>query len=99
MDQRFQAAIAAFDALHARDPAHPRALVEAQRLSARVENLAPDASLPLRLAARCQHLERWTVPRESYDAGRLGYLKWRKDLARRHADRAAEVLRSVGYDE
>jgi len=99
VDQRFQAAIAAFDAIHARDPAHPRALLEAERLSACVQALDENASLALRLAARCQHLERWAVPRESYEPGRLGYLKWRKDLARFHADRAAEVLRSVGYDE
>ena len=98
-DTRFQAAIAAFDALHRRDPEHPRALLEAERLSDRVERLEPSASVALRLAARCQHLERWTIARESYEPGRVGYLKWRKDLARFHADRAAEVLRGVGYDE
>jgi hypothetical protein len=98
-DSRFQAAIAAFDAVHVRDPAHPRALQEAERLSACVQRLDENASLALRLAARCQHLERWSVPRETYEPGRLGYLKWRKDLARFHADRAAQILRSVGYDE
>ena len=98
-DPRFQAAIAAFDAIHARDPAHPRALVEAERLSACVQRLDESASVALRLAARCQHLERWSVPRETYPEGRIGYLKWRKDLARFHADRATEILRGVGYDE
>jgi hypothetical protein len=98
-DTRFRAAIAAFDAVHARDPAHPRALLEAERLSACIERLDENASLALRLAARCQHLERWAVPRETYAQGRLGYLKWRKDLARFHADRAAQILRDVGYDE
>jgi len=98
-ETRFQAAIAAFDAVHARDPAHPRALVEAERLSACVLRLDENASVALRLAARCQHLERWSVPRDTYPAGRIGYLKWRKDLARLHADRAAEILRGVGYDE
>ena len=98
-ETRFQAAIAAFDADQARDPAHPRALVEAERLSACVLRLDENASVALRLAARCQHLERWSVPRDTYPAGRIGYLKWRKDLARLHADRAAEILRGVGYDE
>lgn len=106
-DARFAAAIAAFDAAHARDPeqtiaagvSYPRALLEAQRLSACVERLDPGASVALRLAARCQHLERWTVPRQTYPEGRVGYLKWRKDLARFHADRAAQVLLDVGYDE
>jgi hypothetical protein len=98
-DQRFQAAVAAFDAVHATNPRHPRSLDEAKRLSLCVERLDSNASLALRLAARCQHLERWSVPRESYPAGRLGYLTWRKELSRLHADRAEAVLRSVGYDD
>jgi len=30
---------------------------------------------------------------------RPGYLKWRADLKRFHADRAGEILRDVGYPE
>lgn len=30
---------------------------------------------------------------------RPGYLKWRADLKRFHADRAGEILREVGYPE
>jgi hypothetical protein len=36
--------------------------------------------------------------RSSYPEGRVGYLQWRTQLARFHADRAAEILSSVGYD-
>ncbi len=71
----------------------------AQRLSAWVERLAPNASEALRLAARCQHLRRWEIPRESYPAGRVGYLKWREDLKRFHAAEAGKILREVGYDD
>lgn len=105
-ETRFSQAIARFDAIHAEDPtteptgggARPRALVEAERLTAWVEQLAPEASEPLRLAARCQHLGRFRVPRGSYPEGRVGYLKWRKDLGRLHAETAADILREVGYD-
>jgi hypothetical protein len=38
-------------------------------------------------------------PRESYPAGRIGYLKWREDLKQFHAEKAGEILRGVGYDE
>jgi hypothetical protein len=106
-DQRFQAAIAAFDAANAEDPnrelaggaERPRTLLQAERLSAWIERLDANASTALRLAARCQHIERWTIPRDQFPKGRVGYLQWRTQLARYHADRSAEILRSVGFDE
>jgi hypothetical protein len=104
---RLQRALAAFDAENARDPnliavggvERPRELVDTERLAQWVEKLAPDASEPLRLAAHCQHLRRWEIPRSSYAEGRVGYLEWRKALARFHADEAAKILRTLGYDD
>lgn len=95
---RFQDAIARFDAANAQDPRGIE-LPYAQQLSAWVARLAPDASEALRLAARCQHLRRWEIPRESYPVGRVGYLQWREDLKRFHADEAGKILREVGYDD
>jgi hypothetical protein len=95
---RFQDAIARFDSANAQDPRGIE-LPYAQRLSAWVERLAPEASEPLRLAARCQHLRRWEIPRESYPAGRVGYLKWREALKHFHAEGAGKILREVGYDD
>ncbi len=94
----FQEAIARFDATNAQDP-RGLELPYAQRLSAWVDRLAPDASEALRLAARAQHICRWMSPRESYPAGRIGYLKWREDLKQFHADKAGAILREVDYDE
>jgi hypothetical protein len=95
---RFQEAIARFDAANAADP---RGIEQpyAQRLSGWVERLAPDASEELRLAARAQHICRWMIPRESYPAGRIGYLKWREDLKHFHAQKAGEILRELGYED
>src|SRR6187551_2520139 len=103
---RFQAAISAFDDANAEDPhalevaggKRPRELVDAERLSVWVERLAPDASEALRLAARCQHIRRWQIPRESYPAGRVGYLQWRTQLGRFHADTATRLLEGLGYE-
>ncbi|KAF6766925.1 Protein of unknown function DUF4202 [Kalmanozyma brasiliensis GHG001] len=53
----------------------------------------------LRLAARCQHLERFLTPRSSYPDGKAGYLKWRRDLYKIQADRAKELLLQSGVDE
>jgi hypothetical protein len=104
--ERFHRAIAEFDRLNAEDPVledspsgkRPRLVLQAERLSSWVERLEPNASEPLRLAARCQHLERFRSPRESYPEGRTGYLRWRTELGRFHAERAATVLGELGYD-
>jgi hypothetical protein len=71
----------------------------AEQLERWVHRLATPPSTALLLAARCQHLMRWRIPRGDYDQGRIGYLKWRKDLAKMHADAATEVLRDVGFDD
>jgi len=106
-DTRFERATAEFDRRNAADPvtelagsaARPRLLLQAERLVAWVERLEPEASEALRLAAHCQHLERWLIPRTDFPEGRVGYLTWRTRLGRFHAERAAEVLRAVGYDD
>ena len=53
----------------------------------------------MRLAARCQHLCRWQIPRANYPPTRAGYLKWRADLKKFHAQRAGDILRETGYDD
>jgi hypothetical protein len=104
---RFAAALCRFDEENSHDPnsemvagvAHPRELIYAQWLTDWLLKLSPHASEELRLAARCQHLCRWKIPRDSYPMTRPGYLKWRADLKRFHADHAAEILREVGYPD
>jgi tRNAThr (cytosine32-N3)-methyltransferase len=92
------------DAAHSADPhraADGRAaeLVYAERMESWVGRLVPEAPPVLRLAARCQHLERWSVPRTSYPEGKAGYLAWRKSLYHRQADRARELLRQAGVPD
>ncbi|HUJ43587.1 MAG TPA: DUF4202 domain-containing protein [Opitutaceae bacterium] len=89
------------DAAHGHDPqrtaaGRPAELVYADRVEAWVLRLQPDAPPRMRLAARCQHLERWSVPRTSFPAGQAGYLAWRKLLYQRQADRARTLLRQAG---
>lgn len=104
---RFASALARFDRANAEDPRRdpidgepqPRELVYAQRMTAALDRFSPGAPEAVRLAARCQHIRRWTVPRDRYPAGREGYRRWRADLGRFHAETAGEILREVGYDE
>ena len=56
-------------------------------------------SVPLRLAARSQHVQRWQIPRSSYPMNKSGYRNWRTQLNQFHAKTAADVLRQVNYDE
>jgi hypothetical protein len=103
----FGAAIAAIDAANASDPytvvvdgvTRPKEQAHAQMMTAWVERLDPDASEAQLLAARAHHLRRWVVPRSDYAEGRAGYLKWRADAKRRHADEVADILRGCGYTD
>ena len=89
------------DAAHAADPnrtanAEPAELVYAERMERWVARVVPDASPLLRLAARCQHLERWSVPRTTFPEGKAGYLAWRKSLYTKQAERARALLQQAG---
>jgi hypothetical protein len=104
---RFDDAIRGFDDANAEDPVLervegedlPKELVYGRRMSRWLERLAPDAPESVKLAARAQHIRRWEVPRDTYPEGRAGYLKWRTDLHKRHADIAATILQDAGYDD
>jgi hypothetical protein len=77
------------DAANAADPEaaidgevpHPAALLYGRRMSAELVGFCPDASEHLRIAPE----------------GREGYLTWRRDQGRFHADRVAGLMREAGY--
>ncbi len=89
------------DAAHAADPKRTAdgtaaEFVYADRMESWVARLVPAATPLLRLAARCQHLERWSVPRTTFPEGKAGYLSWRKSLYVKQAARAKELLLQAG---
>lgn len=89
------------DAAHAADPnrtldGRAAEQVYADRMEQWVAKLVPGAAPLLRLAARSQHLERWSVPRASFPMDRPGYLRWRKSLYTKQAERARELLQQAG---
>jgi len=89
------------DAAHAADPARTadgRAaeLVYGERMEAWVARLVPTAPAHLRLAARCQHLERWLVPRATFSLDKPGYHAWRRSLYTKQAERARGLLLEAG---
>jgi len=106
-NERFARATAAFDAANREDPnretvdghARPKELLYAERLTAMLTRFAPEATEPLQLAARCQHVERWKIPRADYPMTRAGYERWRSRLREYHAERAGAILHEAGYDD
>ncbi|MCC7252260.1 DUF4202 domain-containing protein [Hyphomicrobium sp.] len=102
---RLSKAIAGIDAANGRDPNRvpldgaevPAELVYGQRMSAMLARVYPNASEALQLAVRAQHIRRWEVPRSTYPMDRPGYLRWRKELGRKHAEWAGEILAASGY--
>lgn len=104
---RFNQAIAAFDDLNRQDPATeifegkacPKELLYAERMTDMLKRYRPDASEALRLAARCQHIQRWKISRASYPMTKAGYYQWRNALKSLHAQIAQQVLADAGYDE
>lgn len=105
-ESQFELALKKFDAANAEDPnvetvdgvKQPHELIDARRLHAWVLKLCPGASEALQLAARCQHIQRWKIPRDSYPRTRAGYLRWRTELKGFHAETAGRLLREAGCD-
>jgi hypothetical protein len=103
---RFEQAIARFDEENSRDPSQvaadgiavPRELFMARELTRWVAELRPNASEPLRLAARCQHVCRWQVPRSQFPMDKPGYHRWKNHLKQFHAETAGRILEECGYD-
>jgi tRNAThr (cytosine32-N3)-methyltransferase len=89
------------DAAHAADPVRttdgrPAELVYADRIEAWTARLVPEVSPLLRLAARSQHLERWSVPRATYPMDKAGYYAWRRSLYTKQSERARALLQEAG---
>jgi hypothetical protein len=99
-----EAALAAMDRVSDEDPSRVEhegrsigaALLYAMRMSACLASLEPQAGDALTLAVRAQHLGRFRLPRSAYPEGRVGYLSWRAEQARRHAALATEIITGAG---
>lgn len=104
---RFAKAIAAFDDYNLNDPnkeefderIFPKELLYAQRMTAKLDAFAPDADEHVKLAARCQHIGRWEIPRNNYPMNKKGYLQWRNDAKIHHAKIAGGILTACGYEQ
>lgn len=93
------------DAQNAQDPnseisqsqSHPKELLYSNRMYIKLMEFEPNASEAVQIAAKAQHICRWKIARDSYPMDRVGYLTWRGDLKKFHAETTAAILEKVGY--
>ena len=98
---RLAAVLAAIDAANAADPkiedGQPAARLYGERMSAMLAAFLPQASELVQIAARGQHIERWTLPRADYPEGKAGYYAWRNAAKKMHAERIGGLMADAGY--
>jgi hypothetical protein len=103
MFNRLQCTLQAIDAANARDPTdeagEPAEFLYGRRMSEALAAFAPDATDPLRIAVRGQHIERWLSPRRVFPEGKAGYFAWRNAAKKRHAERLGQIMAACGYGE
>jgi hypothetical protein len=107
MTEKLQKAFGLFDEYNARDPhresvngkTFPKELLYGQRMTERLNKYLPLAPEYLQLAARCQHIGRWEIPRNTYPMDRKGYLQWRSAEKFHHVAVAEPMLVQCGYDD
>ncbi|MEX2513116.1 MAG: DUF4202 domain-containing protein [Cyclobacteriaceae bacterium] len=106
-ENRFKKTISDFDEINAGDPhlevvngqSRAKEWIYGIRMSEMLMEFSPHASELLRLAARCQHIKRWEIPREDYALDRKGYLMWRTRLKQFHGELAGSIMRKNGYEK
>jgi len=105
--KRIEKAFSLFDDYNKQDPhqvewkgeSFPAEYFYSLKLHEWITKLEPDASEYLLLASRSQHIGRWEIPRDTYPSNKAGYLNWRIDLGKYHAQKTAEILSEIGYGE
>lgn len=103
---KLEKAFSLFDTYNQQDPetlihegaSYPSEYFYALQLHRWVLDLVPDATESLLLASRSQHIGRWEIKRNTYPEGRVGYLNWRSNLAKHHAEIANSILLKAGYE-
>lgn len=102
----FERAIKLIDSANSEDPNKvtdendkewPKELLYSHRMSDILHRFSPEADDVCKLAIRSQHIQRWKSPRSDYPMDRIGYLRWRKDLYKFHANTMGHLMAEAGY--
>ena len=77
----------------------PKELIYSIRMTDMLNRFNPDADEVAKISMRGQHIQRWTSARNTFPMDRQGYLQWRTQLYKFHANTTADIMQQVGYDE
>jgi len=106
--ERLKQAIALIDKANSEDPNKetdscnkewPKELLYSVRMSDMLQRFAPEADEVAQISMRAQHIQRWKSKRSDYPMDRQGYLQWRTQLYKFHAQTTADIMQQLGYDE
>lgn len=103
-EQQYKDAIQKIDIIHQEDPnleLYQGVEVKAEwlyseRMLEVLAKVAPEASLELKLAAKCQHMHRWGIPRNTFTIDKKGYYQWRAAVMEHQLGYTVGVLEDAG---
>jgi hypothetical protein len=72
----------------------PAELIYSERMLKVLTEFSADADYKMKLAAQCQHFERWGVARSLFPMDKKGYYQWRKAVLDYQLTRMSEELTS-----
>jgi len=78
---------------------HPSELLYSKRMLDMLELFCPGSPNYLKIAAQCQHLKRWGVPRDNYPYDRRGYHEWRREVMEYQLGETYRILSVVGIED
>lgn len=76
---------------------HPKEFIYSKQMSACLHQYWSEPSELIQIAVRAQHIKRWHLKRTNYALGKTGYMLWRKDQGKLHAQLTAELMQKNGY--
>lgn len=76
---------------------HPKEFIYGTQMSACLHQYWSEPSELIQIAVRAQHIKRWHLKRTDYALGKTGYMLWRKDQGKLHAQLTADLMQKNGY--
>lgn len=104
---KLAATLTAIDDINSEDPntteidgiSQPNELLYGQYMSACLAQFWSQTNELLEIAVRAQHIKRWHLARADFPEGKAGYLTWRKELGKFHAETTKHIMLANGYSE
>lgn len=107
LEKQYNEAVELINSVHNQDPNSETVdgveikaeLLYSQRMLSILKKVQPNASLELQLAAQCQHISRWSIPRATFPTGKKGYYEWRTAIMKHQLSVTTSVLKQAGINE